>query len=185
MPQRDNVDLIHEQVVFLGRRVAKESEDLDYIINKIQTSVDFVAVQARETIKLWQEGKVYPHRSLEDLKHKFRLDTYSIEDGWELLCTYPNWIQIQRAQLLDFIWKLGGEEKKKDDKVLQAIERVEKAEWDKDLEMDMGVIFSLQEIKEIFEVTMRMEYRLKALEKACKKRSGQIISPHWEPKGLL
>ena len=184
MPNSGNADLVHEQVISLGRKVAKESEDLDYIINKIQTSVDFVAVQAQATIEQWKQTKLHQRKTLEDLKYKFRLDTFSIDDGWGLLYSYPNWIEKQRDQLLNFIGQLSDKENKTGN-VLHAADQAEKHEWTKDLDMNMDVIFILQEIRDIFSITVTMQTRLKTLETACKKRSDQVMSPDWEPKGLL
>ncbi|HXH02262.1 MAG TPA: hypothetical protein VNN09_02975 [Candidatus Competibacteraceae bacterium] len=180
----DTVDQVHEAIVVFGRTVEKESEDLDYIINKIETGVDFVASQVYETIRQWKEGQVYQNSTLEDLKRKFRLDTFSIDDGWGVFYMYPSRIREQRQQLLKFVARLGTEPYK-NESVPAAVERADQTEWAKDLEMDMGVIFALQEVKRIYHVTEYMVKRLSVLENACRKRSEQITSPAWEPKGLL
>ncbi len=181
---KDSIDSVHEDIVTFGREVEKESEDLDYIINKIETSVDFVASQVRETIHQWKDLKVYHRNSLEDLKRKFRLDTFSIEDGWGIYYLYPARIRDMRSKLLRFIGRMGTDPRPFEP-VLSAMERAEQGEWSRDLDMDMGVIFALQEIKRIHAVTDYMERRLNSLEHACKRRSEQITAPEWEPRGLL
>lgn len=180
----DNVGKVHEAIIAFGRTVEKESEDLDYIINKIDTGVDFVASQVQETIRQWKEGQVYQNSSLDDLKRKFRLDTFSIDDGWGVYYLYPNQIRNQRDKMLKFIKALGTEALKHET-VPEVIERADQREWAKDLEMDMGVIFALQEIRRAYDITLHMESRLKILESACRRRSEQITAPSWEPKGIL
>ena len=62
------------------------------------------------------------------------------------------------------------------------INSAEKAEWDKYPEMNMDIIFTLKEMRDIVETLKHMASGLKNLEAACKKRSAQIIRPPWDPK---
>lgn len=180
----DEVERVHQDAISFGRTVEREAEDLDYIINKIETGVDFVASQVKETIRQWKAGEVFQRETLDDLKLKFRLDTFSVDDGWGVFYMYPVRIRDQRNRLLGLVERLGTIAGPLET-VPEAIERAERAEWARDLDMDMGVIFALQEIKRIHQVTELMQHRLGVLETACRKRSSQITAPDWEPRGLL
>ena len=68
--------------------------------------------------------------------------------------------------------------------IQSAIERAEQTEREKYLEMDVDVIFTLRDIREIVEKLFGMETLIKELEEVCRKRSNQIIAPSWEAKGL-
>ena len=178
------ISVVKEQILLVSRSVAKEVEDLEYVINKMQTGIDFLPIQVQETISRWKEGEIYRRSTLDDLKLKFRYQAYSIDDGLELFYMYADWIVKQRQRILKFISVLGTEPGQ-EESILTTIERAEKAEWSKNLDINMDVIISLKEIRDIYQTTINMEHRLKDLEKACKKRSAQIIQPQWEPKGLL
>ena len=180
----DKIRTVKEQVNLVSKSMEKEVEDLEYLINKIQTGVDFLPIQVQETINKWKDGEVYRRSTLDDLKLKFRYQAYSIDDGLELLYMYTDWIAKQRQRLRKFINVLGTETET-EESIPAAVQRAEKEEWSKNLEMNMDVIGSLKEIRNIYQTTVNMEHRLKDLEKVCKKRSEQIISPRWEPKGSL
>lgn len=180
----ETVDVIKERILSAEKNVEQEAKDLDYVINKIQTGVDFVPIEVAETIRQWKEGQAYQRSTFEDLKRKFRYKAYSVEDGWELLHMYHEWIQRQRQILRTFVDQLGTKSDEPED-LISAIRRAEKSEWEKDSEMDMEIILSLREIEDMFHVTGKMEQRLQDLEVACRKRANQIIAPDWEPKGSL
>lgn len=175
---------VREQLTLVARAVEKEVEDLEYVINKMQTGIDFLPIQVQETINRWKDGEIYRRSTLDDLKLKFRYQAYSIDDGLELLYMYEDWIIKQRQRLLKFIVALGTEPGKTES-LLSAVERAERTEWTKNLDINMDVIASLKEIREIYQATVGMEQRLKDLDKVCRKRSEQIIHPQWEPKGTL
>lgn len=176
--------VVKQQVFSLSAKAEQEYQELEYIVNKILTSVDFIASQAQDTITKWKSGEVYRRSSLDDLKFKFRLDTFSVEDGWGLFYLYPDWIKQQRQKLHVLVGFIHSEAEEIED-LITAIGMAEQAEWAKGVEMDMDVIFTLREMKKIFHITEAMEPKLKQLEVACKKRSTQIMAPAWEPKGLL
>ena len=176
--------VIKEQILLISRAMEKEVEDLEYVINKMQTGIDFLPIQVQETISRWKEGEIYRRSTLDDLKLRFRYQAYSIDDGLELFYVYSDWIVKQRQRLLKFISALGTEPGQ-EESLLAAVDRAEKAEWSKNLDINMDVIASLKEIRDIYQTTINMEHRLKDLETVCKKRSDQIIQPQWEPKGLL
>ena len=90
----------------------------------------------------------------------------------------------QREKLFDYVTSLGAKADKTEN-ILAVIERAEKFEWGKNLDMDMDVIFLLKEIKKMHQIMLTMENRLALLESACKKRSDQVIAPSWEPRGIL
>jgi len=178
------IDAIGEQVATLLDQTRAEAADLDYMVDKIATGIDFVSIQAQETIRRWKAGEAYRSSTLDDLKRKFRLDTFSIEDGLNLFYNYPDWIDKQRQKLAVLVRFLNPEVKPADS-LLNLVEQAERLEWKKDLEMDMQVLFTLGDIKAIWQVTVDMEFKLDELEAVIKKRSQQIISPTWEPRGSL
>ena len=183
-PSNSKISVVKEQILLISRAVGKEVDDLEYVINKMQTGIDFLPIQVQQTINRWKDGQIYRRSTLDDLKLKFRYQAYSIDDGLELFYMYSDWIVKQRQRLLKFISALGTEPTEQES-LIAAIERAEKNEWSKNLDINMDVIASLKEIRDIYQITINMEHRLKDLEKACKKRSAQIIQPQWEPKGLL
>ena len=183
-PSTKKISVVKEQILLVSRAIEKEVEDLEYVINKMQTGIDFLPIQVQETISRWKEGEIYRRSTLDDLKLRFRYQAYSIDDGLELFYMYSDWIVKQRQRLNKFISVLGTEPAE-EESLFATIERAEKAEWSKNLDINMDVIVSLKEIRDIHQITINMEHRLKDLEKACKKRSDQIIHPQWEPKGLL
>lgn len=180
----ETVDIIKERILAAGKKIEQEAKDLDYVINKIQTGVDFLPIEVAETIRQWKEGQAYQRSTFDDLKRKFRYKAYSVEDGWELLHMYHEWILQQRQTMRTFIDQLGTKPNELED-LIPAIRRAEENEWDKESEMDMEVILSLREIEDMFHITVKMEQRLPELETACRKRADQIIAPDWEPKGSL
>jgi len=180
-----NIEAVQEQVVALVKRMEQEAEDLDYVINRIQTGVDFVPIEVQETIRQWKDGKAYKNDTFEDLKRKFRHKAYSIDDGWELYYMYSDWVVKQRQKLLVFVRLLVGVEPKPSEHFLATIKRAEQTEWDKESEMDMDVVFMLKDIRDIYLLSLQIEKRMKDLEVVCRQRSDMIISPTWEPKGSL
>lgn len=177
-------EAIHQQVRSHAQAVAKEIEELDYIKNRIQAGVDFLPIEFRQTVDDWKEGRVLRHSSFEDLKLKFRYKAYSIEDGYELLYMYNRWITQQWQKLRVFI-RLLGTEVESSESIQAAIERAERNEREKYLEMDVDVIFTLRDIRDVLDKLIGMETILKELEVVCRKRSEQIIAPAWEAKGSL
>jgi uncharacterized protein YaiL (DUF2058 family) len=101
-----------------------------------------------------------------------------------MLYLYNNWLAQQRQKLRLFI-RLLGTEADKSESIQAAIERAERLERDKHLEMDVDVIFTLHDIRAILEKLIGMETILKQLEEVCRKRAEQIIAPSWEAKGSL
>ncbi len=180
----NKVDDIKRQVFAMLEQIKKELEDLDFILNKIQTGVDFLPIQVQDTISKWKRGEIHRRSTLDDLKLKFRFMAYSVEDGWELYHLYSDWIIKQRERLLVFI-NLLGTEPKQGEAIISLIERAEKAEWEKHLDMDMDVIFTLKKMRDILQSTHYMETCLEKLEALCRKRADQIIAPSWDPKGIL
>ena len=177
-------EAIHQQVCSHAQAVAKEIEELEYIKNRIQAGVDFLPIEFRQTVDEWKKGRVLRHSSFEDLKLKFRYKAYSIEDGYELLYMYSRWIAQQWQKLRVFI-RLLGAEMEPSESIQAAIERAERNEREKYLEMDVDVIFTLRGIRDILDKLIGMETLLKELEAVCRKRSEQIIAPVWEAKGSL
>ena len=175
---------IHQQVRLTAEMVDKESQELEFIKNRIQAGVDFLPIEVGLTIAQWKEGKIYRHRTFEDLKLKFRYQAYSIEDGYELLYRYHDWMAQHRQKLRVFVRLLGGDVDKTES-IQAAIERVERGERGKYLEMDVDVIFTLSDIRAILEKLIGMEAILKELEAVCRKRSEQVIAPSWEARGSL
>ena len=185
-PQKNytRTQAIHQQVRSNAETVAKEIQELEYIKNRIEAGVDFLPIEFRQTVDEWKEGKVFRHSSFEDLKLKFRFKAYSIEDGYELLYMYNQWIVQQRQKLKVFI-RLLGAEVEPSESIQAAIERAERNEQEKYLEMDVDVIFTLRDIRDTLDKLIGMETLLKELEVVCRKRSEQIIAPAWEAKGSL
>ena len=185
-PQKNytRTQAIHQQVRSNAETVAKEIQELEYIKNRIEAGVDFLPIEFRQTVDEWKEGKVFRHSSFEDLKLKFRFKAYSIEDGYELLYMYNQWIVQQRQKLRVFI-RLLGTELEPPESIQAAIERAERNEQEKYLEMDVDVIFTLRDIRDTLDKLIGMETLLKELEVVCRKRSDQIIAPAWEAKGSL
>jgi hypothetical protein len=179
---KESADIFKTQVLDLTQRVKKEADELEFIINEIQTHVDFLPIEVQETIDKWKKGEAYRYNTFEDLKLKFRYKAYSIRDGWDMLYRYSNWLARQRQTLLDLLNQLGliGTPS---ESIMARINSVEKAEWDKYPEMNMDIIFTLKEMRDIVETLKNMASRLKDLETTCKKRSEQIIRPPWDPKG--
>lgn len=166
-------------------QVERETEDLDYVINKLQTGVDFLPIQVQDTITKWKRGEIYRRSTLGDLKLKFRYQAYSIDDGLELLYMYGDWIIKQRQLLYKHLAALGCKADEAEEDLPDAVARAEEAQWGRSLEIDMDVLESLKMVRDIYQILANMELRLRDLETVCKKRSDQIIAPQWEPKGTL
>ncbi|MER2512808.1 MAG: hypothetical protein ABTQ25_10430 [Nitrosomonas ureae] len=177
-------EAISQQVVLTAEKVAKEVADLDYIKNRIAAGVDFLPIEFKLTVDEWKKGAILRDSTFHDLKLKFRYKAYSIEDGYELLALYNDWLAQQRQKLRVFI-RLLGTDPDPMESIQSALERAEAREREKYLEMDVDVIFTLREIWSILEKLMSMETILKELEVVCRKRSEQIITPPWEAKSSL
>jgi len=177
-------EAIHQQVRLTAEKVEKEVRDLEFIKNRIEAGVDFLPIEFKQTIDEWKKGRILRQSTFEDLKLKFRYKAYSIEDGYELLYLYGDWLAQQRQKLRVFI-RLMGNDADKADSIQAAIERAEQREREKYLEMDVDVIFTLRDVRAILEKLIGMETVLKQLEEVCRKRSEQIIAPSWEAKGSL
>ncbi|HRD64920.1 MAG TPA: hypothetical protein PKY50_02070 [Candidatus Competibacter sp.] len=177
-------EAIHQQVRLAAEKVAKEMAELEFIKNRIEAGVDFLPLEFKQTIDEWKKGRILRHSTFDDLKLKFRYKAYSIEDGYELLYLYNDWLGQQRQKLRVFI-RLLGTEVDKTESIQAAIEQTEYREREKYLEMDVDVIFTLHDIRAILEKLIGMETILKQLEEVCRKRSEQIIAPSWEAKGSL
>ncbi|MDZ7622613.1 MAG: hypothetical protein U5O69_09910 [Candidatus Competibacteraceae bacterium] len=177
-------EAIHQQVRLTAEKVEKEAQELEFIKNRIQAGVDFLPIEVGLTIAQWKEGRIYRHRTFDDLKLKFRFQAYSIEDGYELLYRYQEWMAQQRQKLWVFIRLLGGKADQTES-IQAAIEQVERGEREKHLEMDVDVIFTLNDIRAMLEKLIGMESILKELDAVCHKRAEQVISPSWEAKGSL
>ncbi|MFO7641661.1 MAG: hypothetical protein R6X17_10495 [Candidatus Competibacteraceae bacterium] len=175
---------VHQQVRLTAEAIEREAQELEFIKNRIQAGVDFLPIEVGLTIAQWKEGKIYRHRTFEDLKLKFRYQAYSIEDGYELLYRYHDWMVQQQQKLRVFIHLLGGDVEKMES-IQAAMERVERNEREKYLEMDVDVIFTLSDIRAILEKLIGMEAIIKELEAVCRKRSEQVIAPSWEARGSL
>ena len=173
--------VVKKQVLVLSQNAEKEHDDLEFILNTIETSVDFISSSVKETIDKWKQGKAFRDSSLEDLKFKFRLDTFSVDDGWKLYYMYPNWIKRQHDKILVLLSFLGTEAKESEN-VDAVINRAEKTEWLKSVDMDMDVIFIVKEMRKVLRRTRAMESMLQQLEVACRRRSAQILAPAWEPR---
>ena len=177
-------EAIHQQVRLTAEQVEKEVQEMDFIKNRIQAGVDFLPIEFRQTIDDWKVGKVFRRSTFDDLKLKFRYKAYSLEDGYELLYMYSEWLAQQQQKLRVFV-RLMGTSVEKGETIQAAIERAERNERDKYLEMDVDVIFTLRDIRGILEKLISMENILKELEDVCRRRSEQIIAPSWEAKGSL
>ncbi|MEI2772756.1 MAG: hypothetical protein V9G98_19135 [Candidatus Competibacter sp.] len=177
-------EAIHQQVRLTAEQVEKEVEDLDFIKNRIEAGVDFLPIEFKLTIDQWKKGQILKSSTFSDLKLKFRYKAYSIEDGYELLYRYTDWLAQQRQKLRVFI-RLLGTEVDNTESIQAAIERAEQRERQKYLEMDVDAIFTLRDVHAILERLIDMENSLKQLEVVCRKRSEQIITPSWEAKGSL
>lgn len=178
------IDAIKEQVSAIVQHLKKETDELEYITNQIRTQVEFLPIEVNHTIEKWKKGQAHRGDSLEDLKLKFRFNAYSIQDGWDILHFFQDWILQQHDKLRVFI-RLLGTEIDSSDHIESAINKTEQAEWAKYLDMDMDVVFTLKQMREILAMTKQMETLLTGLEKACRKRSEQIITPSWDHKGTL
>ncbi len=177
-------EALHQQVRLVAELVEKELRDLDFIKNRIEADVDFLPIEFRQTIEDWKAGKVFRRSTFDDLKLKFRYKAYSIEDGYEMLYLYNEWLSQQRQKLRVFIRLLGFEVEPLET-IQAAIERAERVEREKYLEMDVDVIFTLRDIRAILEKLIGMETILKELDAVCRRRSEQIIAPSWEARGSL
>lgn len=177
-------DAVRQQVRLTAEAVGKEMRELEFIKNRIETGVDFLPIEFRQTVEHWKEGRALRQSSFDDLKLKFRYKAYSIEDGYELLRMYNHWA-IQQQQKLRVFIRLLGAKVDSSESIQAALERAERNERKKELEMDVDVLFCLQEIREIRSQLIDMETIVKQLEVVCRKRSEQIISPTWEAKGSL
>lgn len=177
-------DAVRQQVRLTTEMVAKEIQELEFIKNRIETGVDFLPIEFRQTVEHWKEGRAFRQSSFDDIKLKFRYKAYSIEDGYELLRMYSQWRQQQQQKLRIFI-QLLGTKTDSGESIPGAIERAERNERKKELEMDMDVLFILGEIRDIFSRLIAMDSLLKELEVVCQRRSEQIIAPTWEAKGSL
>ncbi len=177
-------EALHQQVRSVIELVEKEGGDLEFIKNRIQADVDLLPLEFQQTIEDWKEGKLFRRSTFDDLKMKFRYKAYSIEDGYEMFYMYNEWLNQQRQKLRVFI-RLLGTEVDPLESIQSAIERTERTEREKYLEMDVDVIFTLRDIRAILEKLIGMETVLRELEAVCRKRSEQIIAPPWEARGLL
>jgi hypothetical protein len=177
-------EALHQQVRSAAELVEKEVHDLEFIKNRIEADVDFLPIEFQQTIEDWKAGKIFRRSTFDDLKLKFRYKAYSIEDGYEMFYLYNEWLSQQRQKLRVFI-RLLGAEVDSSESIQAAIERVEKTEREKYLEMDVDVIFTLRDIRAILEKLIGMETVLRELEAVCRKRSEQIIAPPWEARGSL
>lgn len=177
-------EALHQQVRSAAELVEKEVHDLEFIKNRIEADVDFLPIEFQQTIADWKAGKAFRRSTFDDLKLKFRYKAYSIEDGYEMFYLYNEWLSQQRQKLRVFIRLLGAEVDPLES-IQAAIERVEKTEREKYLEMDVDVIFTLRDIRAILEKLIGMETVLRELEAVCRKRSEQIIAPPWEARGSL
>lgn len=177
-------EAIRQQVRITAEKVEREAQELEYIKNRIEAGVDFLPIEFKQTIDDWKEGRVFRHDTFDDLKLKFRYKAYSVEDGYELLYQYNEWVAQQRQKLRVFI-RLLGTDVEKNESIRAAIERAERKEQQKHLEMDVDMIFTLREIRTILNHLIGMETILKAFELVCRKRSEQIIAPSWEARGSL
>ncbi|MCP5159127.1 MAG: hypothetical protein H6975_06840 [Gammaproteobacteria bacterium] len=177
-------EAVHQQVRSTAEQVEKEIRDLEFIKNRIEADVDFLPIEFQQTIDDWKAGKILRRNTFDDLKLKFRYKAYSIEDGYEMLYLYNEWLSQQRQKLRVFI-RLLGTQVDKSESIQSAIEQTESMERAKYLEMDVDVIFTLRDIRAILEKLIGMETILKDLETVCRRRSEQIISPSWEARGSL
>ncbi|MBL8251690.1 MAG: hypothetical protein JNK31_08490 [Candidatus Competibacter sp.] len=177
-------EAIHQQIRLTAERVDKEAQDLDFIKNRIETGVDFLPLEFKQTIEEWKKGQMLRHSTFDDLKLKFRYKAYSIEDGYELLYRYGDWLDQQRRKLRVFIRLLGTVVDDKES-IPAAIERAEQNEREKYLEMNVDALFALNDVRGVLGKLIGMEAILKELEIVCRKRSEQIIAPSWEAKGSL
>ncbi|MEE4377439.1 MAG: hypothetical protein V2J55_07995 [Candidatus Competibacteraceae bacterium] len=177
---RKKVDAVKEQVLTILHQLEKETDDMEFIVSTIETSVDFLPIQVADTISKWKKGELHRYHTLSDLKHKFRYMAYSIEDGWALHHVYSSWLEKLHNKLFVFAKLLGTEPEKKED-ILSVITRIEQAEWKKQLKMNMEVVFVLKQMRGIHTMILNMQRRLKDLETVCRKRSEQIIKPVWDP----
>ena len=177
-------EAIRQQVRTTAEKVEKEAQELEFIKNRIEAGVDFLPIEFKQTIDDWKAGRVFRTSTFDDLKLKFRYKAYSVEDGYELLYQYNEWMAQQREKLRVFI-RLLGTEVNKGESIQAAIEQAERSERQKYLEMDVDVIFTLREVRTILDRLIGMETILKDLEMVCRKRSEQIITPSWEAKGSL
>lgn len=178
------VEAIHEQIRFTAEKVQKEMQDMEFIKNRIETGVDFLPLEFKQTVDQWKQGHVFRHKTFDDLKLKFRYKAYSIEDGYEVLYRYGEWLDQQRQKLRVFIRLLGTPVNDRES-IQAAIERAEHNEHEKYLEMNMEIVFALRDIREVLAKLIEMESIHHALEDVCRKRSEQIIAPSWEAKGSL
>ncbi len=177
-------EVIHQQVRLQAEAVTKEIQELEYIKNRIEAGVDLLPIEFKLTVDEWKEGRVLRHSSFDDLKLKFRYKAYSVEDGYELLYMYNRWV-VQQWQKLRLFIRLLGTEVELSESIQAAIERAERNEREKYLEMDMDVLLTLRDIRDILDKLIGMETILKELEVVCQRRSEQIIAPKWEAKGSL
>ena len=180
----NRTDAVRQQVRLTAEAVSKEMNELEFIKNRIETGVDFLPIEFRQTVEHWKEGRVFRQSSFGDIKLKFRYKAYSIEDGYELLRMYSAWV-IQQQQKLRVFIRLLGTKTDSSESITGAIERAELNERKKELEMDMDVLLTLRDIRDIFSQLIEIERILKALDVVCRKRSEQIIAPTWEAKGSL
>lgn len=178
------VGAIHQQVRSTAEVIEKETGELEFIKNRIEAGVDLLPIEFQHTVDGWKEGRILRNSSFDDLKLKFRYKAYSIEEGYELFHLYHQWLAQQRQKLRVFIHLLGAKVDK-GDSILAAIEELERIEREKYMEMDVDVIFTLRDIRDILEKLIGVETLLQDLEIVCRKRSEQIIAPAWEAKGSL
>ena len=139
-PTYTRIEAIHQQVRSTAAIVEKEVQELDYIKNRIQAGVDFLPIEFRQTVDEWKEGKIFRRSTFDDIKVKFRYKAYSVEDGYELLYLYNQWLSQQQQKLRVFV-RLLGTEVDLSESIQSAIERAERHEQEKHLEMDVDVDF--------------------------------------------
>ena len=180
-PDNKALTEIYTRIMALSDEIAQESQDLDHVIDKLQTSIDFISMEFWQTVEEWKKGESHRFHSLNDLKHKYRLKTFSLEDAWELVFSYPDWVNKTRKHLLGFAARLGYEAESPSEGLAKLIERAQRQEWERDLDVDMDKIFLFKELGKMNTVLTSMTTRVAKLEEVCNRRSNQIIAPEWEP----
>ncbi|MGF1525243.1 MAG: hypothetical protein ACFCBW_00360 [Candidatus Competibacterales bacterium] len=183
-PSEREILRLRQRIDELGQETDTEANDLNYLLEKVQTGVDFLPVQVQYTIARWKMAEINRRSTFEDLKRKFRYQAYSIEDGLELYHLYEEWLERQRRRLYELVECLGTTPRR-EEPLLELLARAEAQEWHKGLDINMDIIAGLREIRRIHEVVTEMEYHLMDLATACRRRSTLVIEPEWEPKGIL
>ena len=102
-------EAIRQQVRTTAEKVEKEAQELEFIKNRIEAGVDFLPIEFKQTIDDWKAGRFFFAPALSMISLKFRYKAYSVEDGYELLYQYNEWMAQQREKLRVFIRLLGTE----------------------------------------------------------------------------